>query len=82
MATLKSEFLAQHNAHPRHALAVAAVRRDPDAQPPRRGDAPLSNLPVPVGLLGLAAKRPRPRFERETLIRWDEQRGASAPARR
>ena len=29
MATLKSEFLSHYQAHPRHAAALAAVRRDP-----------------------------------------------------
>ena len=42
MATMKSEFLSQYNAHPRHAAALAAVRLDPHAQPARLATAPLS----------------------------------------
>ncbi len=74
MATLKSEFLSQHNAihgTPLRSRLFGSIRTIN-----RLGSAlaPLSNLPVPVGLLGLASKRPRPRFERETLIRWDKRR--------
>ena len=74
MATLKSEFLSQHNAihgTPLRSRLFGAIRT---LNRLGAATAPLSNkLPVPMRLLGLAP-RPRPRFERETLIRWDRKR--------
>src|SRR3954471_17938148 len=74
MASLKAEFLSHHNAihgTPLRSRLFGSIRT---INRLGAATAPLSNLPVPVGLLGLSAKRPRPRFERETLIRWNAKR--------
>jgi FAD/FMN-containing dehydrogenase/Fe-S oxidoreductase len=74
MATLKSEALSQRNAihgTPLRSRLFGSIRT---INRLGAATAPLSNLPVPVGLLGLASRRPRPRFERETLIRWHRGR--------
>jgi Fe-S oxidoreductase len=76
MASLKSEFLSHYqdiHGVPLRARAFAAIRA---LNRVGAATAPLSNLPVP-GLkraLGLARERPLPRFERETLTRWDRRR--------
>jgi Fe-S oxidoreductase len=73
MASLKSEFLSHHNAihgTPWRSRLFGSIRT---LNRLGAATAPLSNLPVPMRLLGLAP-RPRPRFERETLIRWNAKR--------
>jgi FAD/FMN-containing dehydrogenase/Fe-S oxidoreductase len=84
MASLKSEFLAQYqdiHGTPVRSRLFGAVR-----QLNRIGaaTAPLSNLPgrlAPVrrvldARLGIAAERPLPRFDRNTLMRWFARRPA------
>ena len=84
MASLKSEFLAHYqeiHGTPLRSRLFGAVR-----QLNRVGaaTAPLSNVPgrlrplrrVLDTRLGIAPKRPLPRFERETLIRWFSRRSA------
>ena len=89
MATLKSEFLSHYqDVHgvPLRSRLFGAIR------PLNRlgaARAPLSNLPARLGPLrallertaGIDRRRPLPRFERETLIRWDRS-GARAGGRR
>ncbi len=68
MASLKSEFLAHYQAQhgtPLRSRMFGAIRT---LNRIGSATAPLSNLPLPVP--GIARQRPRPRFERETLIRW------------
>ena len=52
MATLKSEFLVALQRDPRHAAALAAVRRDPDAQQARRGHGPAVEPAGPAAAAG------------------------------
>jgi FAD/FMN-containing dehydrogenase/Fe-S oxidoreductase len=86
MASLKSEFLAHYQAvhgTPLRSRVFGAVRTLN-----RLGamTAPISNLPGRIGparrlldaRLGIAAQRPLPRFERETLVRWFRRRPAPA----
>ena len=79
MATMKSEFLSHYQAQHGDAAALAAVRRDPAAQPARRRRPRRSRTSrVPRALLervaGIDRRRPLPRFARETLLRWDRRR--------
>jgi FAD/FMN-containing dehydrogenase/Fe-S oxidoreductase len=77
MASLKAEFLSHHNAihgTPWRSRLFGAIRT---LNRLGAATAPLSNLPVPMRLLGLAP-RPRPHFERETLIRWERKRRRKA----
>lgn len=74
MASMKAEFLSHYNAvhgTPLRSRVFGSIRTLN-----RLGSAfaPLSNLPVPTGLIGITTKRPRPRFERENLIRWNRKR--------
>ena len=82
MASLKSEFLSQYqriHGTPLRSRVFAAARR---LNRIGAATAPLSNLPGRVPLLrraldarlGIAAQRPLPQFERETLIRWFARR--------
>ena len=82
MASLKAEFLVALQRDPRHAAALAPVRRRSgrstgSAARRRR----CRTCPCRAGLLGSSRdhqRRPRPRFERETLIRWDRKRARAA----
>ncbi|MEA2383519.1 MAG: hypothetical protein QOH72_3490 [Solirubrobacteraceae bacterium] len=90
MASLKSEFLSHYqeiHGTPLRSRAFGAIRALNRAGAVL---APVSNLaprlPGARALLertlGIARERPLPRFERETLLRWDakrERRAASAP---
>lgn len=75
MASMKAEFLSHYNAihgTPLRSRIFASIRTLN-----RLGSAfaPLSNkLPAPTGLVGITTKRPRPRFVRENLIRWNKTR--------
>ncbi len=78
MASMKAEFLSHyHEVHgvPRRSRIFGAIRT---LNRLGAATAPLSNLPVPRGLLerfaGIDRRRPLPRFERETLIRWARKR--------
>jgi FAD/FMN-containing dehydrogenase/Fe-S oxidoreductase len=82
MASLKSEFLAQYqlvHGTPLRSRVFGAIRL---LNRVGAAFAPLSNAPgrMPVvrralhTRLGIAAQRPLPRFERETLIRWFARR--------
>jgi FAD/FMN-containing dehydrogenase/Fe-S oxidoreductase len=84
MASLKSEFLAQYqevHGTPVRSRVFGAIRL---LNRVGAALAPLSNAPgrIPVvrrtlqARLGIAAQRPLPRFERETLIRWFARRAA------
>jgi FAD/FMN-containing dehydrogenase/Fe-S oxidoreductase len=89
MAALKSEFLAHYQS--RHGVplrsrafgSIRALNRVGSAT------APLANLAARSGVargmldrrLGIAAPRPLPQFERQSLIRWKRGR-ASTPGRR
>jgi FAD/FMN-containing dehydrogenase/Fe-S oxidoreductase len=88
MASLKSEFLSHYqqiHGTPWRSRVFAGVRR---LNRIGAATAPLSNVPGRIPLLrralearlGVAAQRPLPQFERETLIRWfahrDPPRGA------
>ena len=85
MASLKSEFLAHyqdiHGTPLRSRLfgSIRTLNRIGSAT------APLSNLPLPRRVLervtGIARRRPLPRFERETLIRWAPTRERRPPTR-
>ena len=84
MATMKSEFLAHYQDAARRAAALAAVRRDPAAQPARRrrraGLEPARAVAARALLervAGIDRRRPLPRFARETLLRWDRKRAAA-----
>jgi Fe-S oxidoreductase len=88
MAALKSEFLSHYqdiHGTPLRSRAFGAIRRLNRAG---AALAPLSNalprLPGARALLertlGIAAARPLPRFERETLLRWDARRDRRAIA--
>ncbi|HEY6888841.1 MAG TPA: FAD-linked oxidase C-terminal domain-containing protein [Solirubrobacter sp.] len=86
MATLKSEFLSQHNAihgTPLRSRLFGAIRT---LNKVGAATAPLSNAPLPRRLMervtGIDHRRPLPRFERETLIKWAGSRPAApAPSR-
>ncbi|HEY7966191.1 MAG TPA: FAD-linked oxidase C-terminal domain-containing protein [Solirubrobacteraceae bacterium] len=84
MASLKSEFLAQYqeiHGTPLRSRVFAAIRL---LNRIGAATAPLSNVPGRIQLLrrgldrglGIAAQRPLPRFERDTLIRWFARRAA------
>jgi len=86
MAALKSEFLSHYqdiHGTPLRSRAFGAIRRLNRAG---AALAPLSNalprLPGARALLertlGIAAARPLPRFERDTLLRWDARRDRRA----
>ena len=82
MATLKAEFLShyqdQHGV-PLRSRLFGSIRR---VNRLGAAAAPLSNLPARVPgaralmerTLGIARRRPLPRFARETLVRWDRRR--------
>ena len=89
MATLKSEFLSHYqeiHGTPLRSRAFGAIRALNRAG---AALAPVSNLVPRVPgarallerTLGIARERPLPRFERETLLRWDARR-ARGPGRR
>ena len=78
MASMKSEFLSHYNAihgTPLRSRLFGSIRT---LNTLGSATAPLSNLPVPRRLLekvaGIDRRRPLPRFERETLIRWAGKR--------
>jgi Fe-S oxidoreductase len=82
MASLKSEFLAHYqqiHGTPLRSRVFGAIRL---LNRVGAVTAPLSNAPGRVGVLrraldarlGIAAQRPLPRFERDTLIRWFARR--------
>ena len=82
MASLKSEFLAQYqqiHGTPLRSRIFGAIRL---INRLGAATAPLSNVPsrIPAlrraldARLGIAAQRPLPRFERDTLIRWFARR--------
>ena len=86
MASLKSEFLSHYqqiHGTPLRSRAFGAIRL---LNRVGAATAPLSNLPGRVPLLrraldarlGIAAQRPLPRFERDTLIRWFARRATPA----
>ena len=85
MATLKSEFLSHHNAIHGTPLRSRLFGVDPDAEPARRGDGaavePARSAPRAGEVAGIDRRRPLPRFERETLIRWRPQPAARRAAR-
>jgi len=78
MATMKSEFLSHYQAQ--HGTSFRSRLFGSIRKLNRLGaaTAPLSNLPIPRGLLervaGIDRRRPLPRFARETLLRWDKRR--------
>ena len=82
MATLKSEFLSQYNAihgTPLRSRLFGSIRT---LNRVGSATAPLSNLPVPRRLLekiaGIDHRRPLPRFQRETLVKWSDRTRARA----
>jgi Fe-S oxidoreductase len=82
MATMKSEFLSHYQAQhgiPLRSRLFAAIRR---LNRLGAATAPVSNLPLPRGLLervaGIDRRRPLPRFRRDTLLRWDRGRNREA----
>ena len=90
MASLKSEFLSHYqevHGVPARSRLFGAIRR---LNRLGAAAAPLSNLPARVGPLrallertaGIDRRRPLPRFERETLVRWDRKRARPAGAAR
>ena len=89
MATLKSEFLSHHqtlHGTPLRSRLFGSIRT---LNRLGSATAPLSNLPVAAcgcssASRGIDRRRPLPRFERETLIRWRPQaaRAADGHARR
>src|SRR6185503_14121764 len=90
MAALKSEFLSHYqdiHGTPVRSRAFGAIRRLNRAGATL---APVSNWATKVPgarallerWLGIASERPLPRFQRDTLLRWDarrERRAAPAP---
>jgi FAD/FMN-containing dehydrogenase/Fe-S oxidoreductase len=85
MATLKSEFLSQHNAihgTPLRSRLFGAIRT---LNKVGSATAPLSNAPLPRRLMekvtGIDRRRPLPHFERETLIKWAGSRPAARTSR-
>ncbi|MEA2295523.1 MAG: hypothetical protein QOE86_3162, partial [Solirubrobacteraceae bacterium] len=86
MATLKSEFLSHHNAihgTPLRSRLFGSIRT---LNKIGSATAPLSNAPLPRRLMekitGIDRRRPLPRFERETLIRWAGKRARRSPPSR
>jgi FAD/FMN-containing dehydrogenase/Fe-S oxidoreductase len=88
MAQLKSEFLSHYqeiHGTPLRSRAFGAIRALNRAG---AALAPLSNAAARVPgaravlerALGIARERPLPRFERETLLRWDARRAPRAAA--
>ena len=83
---MKSEFLSHYNAihgTPLRSRLFGSIRT---LNRLGSATAPLSNAPLPRRLMervtGIARKRPLPRFERETLIKWAENgRSRGAPTR-
>jgi Fe-S oxidoreductase len=78
MATMKSEFLSHYQAQhgtPLRSRLFGAIRK---LNRLGSATAPVSNLPIPRGLMervtGIDRRRPLPRFERETLVRWAKGR--------
>jgi Fe-S oxidoreductase len=78
MATMKSEFLSHYQAQhgvPLRSRLFGGIRR---LNRLGSATAPLSNLPLPRGLMervtGIDRRRPLPRFQRETLLRWAKGR--------
>jgi Fe-S oxidoreductase len=78
MATMKSEFLSHYQAQhgvPLRSRLFGGIRR---LNRLGSATAPLSNLPLPRGLMervtGIDRRRPLPRFQRETLLRWAKRR--------
>ena len=78
MATMKSEFLSHYQAQhgvPFRSRLFGAIRK---LNRLGSATAPVSNLPIPRGLMervtGIDRRRPLPRFTRETLLRWDKRR--------
>ena len=85
MATLKSEFLAQYQAihgTPLRSRLFGAIRT---LNRLGAATAPLSNAPLPRGLMervtGISRHRPLPRFERETLVKWFANRRSRGGSR-
>jgi len=77
MATLKSEFLSHHNAihgTPMRSRLFGSIRT---LNRIGSATAPLSNLPLPrralEKLAGIDRRRPLPRFERDTLVKWSDR---------
>jgi Fe-S oxidoreductase len=90
MATMKSEFLSHYqdiHGVPLRSRLFGAIRR---LNRLGAAAAPLSNLPTRIGPLrvllertaGIDRRRPLPRFERETLVRWHRRRRRAAPRTR
>ena len=82
MATMKSEFLSHYQAQhgtPLRSRLFGSIRK---LNRLGAATAPLSNLPIPRGLLervaGIDRRRPLPRFARETLLRWERKRARPA----
>jgi FAD/FMN-containing dehydrogenase/Fe-S oxidoreductase len=85
MATLKSEFLSQYNAvhgTPLRSRLFGSIRT---LNRVGSATAPLSNAPVPRRLMekvtGIDRRRPLPRFARDTLVKWFDQKPRSAGSR-
>ena len=86
MATLKAEFLSHYQ--DRHGVPARSRMFGSIRRLNRLGaaTAPLSNLPARLPgaralmerTLGIARRRPLPRFARETLVRWDRSRASSS----
>src|SRR3954451_12621484 len=77
MATMKSEFLSHYNAihgTPLRSRLFGSIRT---LNRLGSATAPLSNLPVPRRLMekltGIDHRRPLPRFERDTLVKWSDR---------
>jgi len=86
MASMKSEFLSHYqeiHGTPLRSQLFGSIRR---LNRLGAATAPLSNLLSRIAplrtlmdkRLGIARKRPLPRFERETLVRWNKRREAKA----
>ncbi len=85
MATMKSEFLSHYQAQhgvPLRSRLFGGIRR---LNRLGSATAPLSNLPLPRGLMervtGIDRRRPLPRFQRETLLRWAKGRAQRSGGR-
>jgi FAD/FMN-containing dehydrogenase/Fe-S oxidoreductase len=85
MATMKSEFLSHYQAQhgtPLRSRLFGAIRK---LNRLGSATAPVSNLPIPRGLMervtGIDRRRPLPRFTRDTLLRWDRKRAPRAGSR-
>jgi Fe-S oxidoreductase len=90
MATMKAEFLSHYqDVHgvPLRSRLFGSIRR---LNRLGAATAPVSNLPARVPALrallertaGIARRRPLPRFERETLVRWHRRRRRSSAGAR